>query len=195
MPPTSPREAAGPRRRSLLAGALGTTVAGGGTGLLSGCSGDSADSGPEHDAEARRLRRTAARQSRALLSHYDRTVAAHPDLAGRLKPLRGTVARHIGELSGPAPERTPGRDREGSGADDGGASHDGAGKTGDKPGGPARIPAGRKAALGDLADAERRTSDARVRALAGAPPELARLLASVAAAGAAHAYLLTERDT
>ncbi|MGW1926601.1 hypothetical protein ACWCQ0_47515 [Streptomyces massasporeus] len=48
------------------------------------------------------------------------------------------------------------------------------------------------AALKELAAAERAASDAHTAALVTAPPEYARLLASVAAAGAAHAYLLTE---
>ncbi|MFC5149852.1 hypothetical protein [Streptomyces aureoversilis] len=52
------------------------------------------------------------------------------------------------------------------------------------------VPGDEKAALAALADAERRTADSRTKALGSAPPELARLLASVAAAGAAHAYLL-----
>lgn len=47
-------------------------------------------------------------------------------------------------------------------------------------------------AVKELAAAERRTADAHTRTLLTAPPELARLLASIAAAGAAHAYLLTE---
>ncbi|WP_394342159.1 hypothetical protein [Streptomyces spongiicola] len=44
----------------------------------------------------------------------------------------------------------------------------------------------------ELAAAERRTADGHAAALSAAPPEYARLLASVAAAGAVHAYLLTE---
>ncbi|MEV4500821.1 hypothetical protein [Streptomyces klenkii] len=52
------------------------------------------------------------------------------------------------------------------------------------------VPGDEKAALAALADAERRTADTRTKALGSTPPELARLLASVAAAGAAHAYLL-----
>ncbi|MGW2900094.1 hypothetical protein ACWDAO_37285, partial [Streptomyces sp. NPDC001212] len=51
-----------------------------------------------------------------------------------------------------------------------------------------------KSALAGLAAAERSLSDRRTAALLQAPGELARLLASVAAAGAAHAYLLTEGD-
>lgn len=47
-------------------------------------------------------------------------------------------------------------------------------------------------AVKELAAAERHTADAHTVTLLTAPPELARLLASIAAAGAAHAYLLTE---
>ncbi|MFD5750625.1 hypothetical protein [Streptomyces sp. NPDC127033] len=47
-------------------------------------------------------------------------------------------------------------------------------------------------ALKELASAERRTCDTHTATLMEAPPELARLLASLAAASAAHAYLLTE---
>ncbi|OEJ94156.1 hypothetical protein [Streptomyces thermolilacinus] len=57
---------------------------------------------------------------------------------------------------------------------------------------PRGVPAEPGAALGELAALASRTAAAHTAALAGAPPELARLLASVAAAGAAHAYLLGE---
>ncbi|MFD7889766.1 hypothetical protein ACFV3O_15105, partial [Streptomyces albidoflavus] len=49
-----------------------------------------------------------------------------------------------------------------------------------------------EAALRGLADAERDLAARRGKDLLEAPGELARLLASAAAAGAAHAYLLTE---
>lgn len=54
------------------------------------------------------------------------------------------------------------------------------------------VPADAPAALRSLAAAERRTCDVYSAALLDAEPELARLLASVAAAGAAHEYLLTK---
>jgi hypothetical protein len=54
------------------------------------------------------------------------------------------------------------------------------------------VPAVEKDALAYLAAAERTLADQRIAALVDVPGELARLLASVAAAGAAHAYLLTE---
>ncbi|MGW4569394.1 hypothetical protein ACWEN3_46170, partial [Streptomyces sp. NPDC004561] len=53
-------------------------------------------------------------------------------------------------------------------------------------------PATEKDALAALAAAERTLADQRAKALLDLPGEPARLLASVAAAGAAHAYLLTE---
>ncbi|MFD7498468.1 hypothetical protein ACFV8T_40250 [Streptomyces sp. NPDC059832] len=57
---------------------------------------------------------------------------------------------------------------------------------------PPALPRSRAAGLKELAAAERRAADAHLAALMEAPPELARLLASIAAAGAAHVYLLTE---
>jgi hypothetical protein len=54
------------------------------------------------------------------------------------------------------------------------------------------VPGDDKDALASLAAAERELADRRAKALLDVPGELARLLASVAAAGAAHVYLLTE---
>jgi hypothetical protein len=54
------------------------------------------------------------------------------------------------------------------------------------------VPADPRTALTGLAAAERALADQRAKALLEVPGELARLMASVAAAGAAHAYLLTE---
>ncbi|MGW2732568.1 hypothetical protein ACWCYR_35260, partial [Streptomyces sp. NPDC001494] len=54
------------------------------------------------------------------------------------------------------------------------------------------VPAGEKDALAFLATAERSLADRRAKDLLDVPGELARLMASAAAAGAAHAYLLTE---
>ncbi|WP_439946622.1 hypothetical protein [Streptomyces sp. BBFR109] len=82
----------------------------------------------------------------------------------------------------------------------GGAGSPGAGKpSGGATGGPSdaaspAVPVKPADALAALAAAERSLADARAAALLDVPGELARLLASVAAAGAAHAYLLTEGD-
>jgi hypothetical protein len=58
----------------------------------------------------------------------------------------------------------------------------------------AAVPATEREALAGLAAAERKLADRRTAALLDLPGETARLLASVAAAGAAHVYLLTEGD-
>ncbi|MHC0434164.1 hypothetical protein ACX6XY_28935, partial [Streptomyces sp. O3] len=60
------------------------------------------------------------------------------------------------------------------------------------PGASAAVPADEKAALAQLAAAERKLADARRTALLELPGEQARLLASVAAAGDVHVYLLSE---
>lgn len=162
------------RRRTLLAG----SVLGGAALLLTGCSEDSGPGGGRKDADAAaeaRLRAQAARDSAALLARYDATLAAHPGLGERLRPLRAEVARHAAAF-GPAPSAQP---------------RAGAPAAPSAPASPA-VPPDEKQARTDLAAAERRTADARAAALVAAPPELARLLASVAAAGAAHAYLLAE---
>ncbi|MEV4332564.1 hypothetical protein AB0K02_18825 [Streptomyces sp. NPDC049597] len=168
------------RRRALLA--TGAAAA----AMVTGCSDDAAQErpprGPAADpAQAEKaLRRRLAARSRTLLDEYDAVIARHPALAGRLTPLRAHVAAHVAALAGrkqaPAAPVSPSPSGTGSVV----------------PGGPA--PDDPVAALKALAAAERRTSDAHTASLADAEPELARLLASVAAAGAAHAYLLTKGD-
>ncbi|WP_406399280.1 hypothetical protein OH805_09370 [Streptomyces sp. NBC_00879] len=109
------------------------------------------------------LRRRLAAASGALRDQYDAVIAQHPALAGQLAALRAAVAEHVTALGG---------------------------TTRVAPAQP--VPADAPAALRSLAAAERRTGDAYSAALLDAEPELARLLASVAAAGAAHEYLLTK---
>ncbi|TGA96324.1 hypothetical protein E4099_24210 [Streptomyces palmae] len=171
-------------------------MAGGAAGamaLLGGCA-DGTDR-PDADRSARspaaeRLRARAERQSTELLARYDATLAAHPALADRLAPLRAETARHAQAFAGRPAGGTPGAPSgspapaSASAAPKHGAAHSGADGT--------PVPDRPEAALAALARAERRTADARTAALAEAPGELARLLASVAACGAAHAYLLTE---
>ncbi|MER6781829.1 MULTISPECIES: hypothetical protein [unclassified Streptomyces] len=171
-----------PSRRSLLAGAAGVA----GAALLTGCSdgGGSPDTGGGVPLE-RRMRETAVRESERLLERYDATAAAHPALAARLAPLRSAVAAHAGALASAdaATGRTPG-----SAPPSASPSSAAAGAPV-----PSADPVPQKAeeALSALADAERSLAEARTVTLAGAPGELARLLASVAACGAVHAYLLT----
>ncbi|WP_344319683.1 ferritin-like domain-containing protein [Streptomyces yatensis] len=175
---SSARDAAVPRRRSLLlgGGALGAVA------LLSGCSDDAEprrDTGGE--AAVALLRARGARDSTALLARYDATVDAHPDLAERLAPLREETARHAAVFTT--------KDRSASPSATASRSPSAGGQRVPK------VPEDEKQALSALAQAERRTADTRTAALATAPPELARLLASVAACGAAHVYLLTQRGT
>ncbi|WP_395577331.1 hypothetical protein [Streptomyces sp. BK79] len=176
---SSPRLPSGPRRRSLLASAAGAA-------LLAGCSGGpgSGDAGADPSA-VDRVRARAARDSAELAGRYAAVIAAHPGLAERLRPLREATVRHaeaFGAVPGASPEASPSVSARAAGPQDG----DGAG-AGD-------VPVVEKDALALLAGAERKLAGRRTRALAEVPGELARLLASVAAAGAAHVYLLTEGD-
>ncbi|MEU5890737.1 hypothetical protein ABZ835_28400 [Streptomyces sp. NPDC047461] len=167
--PPPPRTPSGPRRRTLLASAAGAA-------LLVGCS-----SGSEETEEstggspsvAERARTRAARDSRGIVERYDAVIAAYPGLAERLGVLRAEAVRHVEAFGG-----TP-------------AATGSASPTAGSPA-PSAVPGTEKDALAGLATAERSLADARAKSLLEVPGELARLLASVAAAGAAHAYLLTE---
>ncbi|MEU9232765.1 hypothetical protein [Streptomyces subrutilus] len=170
MPWTLPSR---PSRRSLLTGAAGTV-------LLAGCSDAGPPGGDTGIPPERRMREAAVRDSARLLERYDATAAAHPALAARLAPLRAAVAAHAAAFSLTPP-----------GAPSAAASPPG-GKGAAAPAPSAEPVAPKPAdALTALADAERSLSEARTIDLAGAPGELARMLASVAACGAVHAYLLT----
>ncbi|MEU6601484.1 hypothetical protein [Streptomyces flaveolus] len=160
--PPPPRVPSGPRRRTLLASAAGGA-------LLAGCSAGP-ESGADGPSATQRARARAARDSRGLLARYDAVLAAHPGLAERLRPLRAQVAAHAAAFA----DGTTGTASATAGAST------------------AAVPATEKDAVAGLAAAERALADQRAKDLLEAPGELARLLASVAAAGAAHAYLLTE---
>ncbi|MFF9352127.1 hypothetical protein [Streptomyces sp. NPDC014734] len=151
--------------------------------VLAGCgdSGDRNDSARDRAPTAaeitaalrteKKLRTNAARAGGELLDRYEQVIADHPATATGLAPLRDAVRAHVAALA-PAGGGTPASTRRRT------AATGNAGDAGD--------------AVRALAAEERRIADDRAAALAEAPPELARLLASVAAAGAAHAYLLTE---
>ncbi|MCC3772143.1 hypothetical protein [Streptomyces sp. UNOC14_S4] len=172
---TTTRGASGPRRRGVLAGGA-ALLTGGATILLTGCSSGTGGS-DERTSTGDRLRADAGRESAALLDRYDATIAAHGGLARRLAPLRAEVARHAEafgtETAPPSPPASTSPSVSASAPALG-------------------VPGDEKAALADLARAEQRLVDTRTAALTGAPPELARLLASVAAAGAGHVFLLGE---
>ncbi|MGC9381949.1 hypothetical protein [Streptomyces sp. MH13] len=170
-----PRLPSGPRRRSLLASAAGAA-------LLVGCSGGSDSGGTEGGRPAAdRARARAARDSEGLAGRYAEVIAAHPGLAERLRPLHAEAVRHaeaFGTVRTTAPEASPSASARAAGPGNGSGT----------------VPASEKDALALLAAAERELAARRTEALLGVPGELARLLASVAAAGAAHVYLLTEGD-
>ncbi|SHM66957.1 hypothetical protein SAMN05216499_11341 [Actinacidiphila paucisporea] len=105
----------------------------------------------------------AVRDSTELIGRYDAAAAAHPALAARLRPLRAEVARHVEAFGGKPPAAVP------------------------SPAAPAATAA---QALAGLAAAERALADRRAATALTVPGELARLIASVAAAGAGHAALL-----
>lgn len=180
--PLPTRSRTGPRRRSLLAGLAGTA-------LLTGCTsgdGDAVSATRARQASAaERTRARAARDSAALGARYDEVIAAHPSLAERLGPLRAEVASHAkafgsgGPGGSPSPASSGAPSPSGAGAPSGAAS-------------PVPVPAAPKEALASLAARERELADTRTVQSVDVPGELARLLASVAASGAAHAYLLTE---
>ncbi|MFB6553398.1 hypothetical protein [Streptomyces sp. NPDC056405] len=172
--PASPCPPSGPRRRTLLASAAGAA-------LLVGCSGGPDDGGTEGGPPAAdRARARAARDSEELAGRYAAVISAHPGLVERLGPLHAEVVRHaeaFGAVRAASPKASPSVSARAAGPEDSGA-----------------VPAAEKDALALLAAAERKLADRRTAALLEVPGELARLLASVAAAGSAHVYLLTEGE-
>jgi hypothetical protein len=142
-----------------------------------GCStdGDDTENTADSPSAAERARARAATDSEALLQHYDAVLAAHPTLTERLEPLRAEVVRHATAFGGSG--ATPSRTATAAPSASASAS---------------AVPVTASDALAGLAAAERSLADKRAKALLDVPGELARLLASVAAAGAGHAYLLTE---
>ncbi|MFC8231150.1 hypothetical protein [Streptomyces sp. NPDC057287] len=163
----------GTTRRSALtatgAFALGAVLTGCGSGPETPGASAGADARAASLRAGKALRAAAARDSGSLLTRYEQAAAAHPVTEAGLAPLQAIVREHLTALGGPAKAAS---------------------------GSPAPTPpAGAtdaRAALRELAAEERRVADGRAAALLNAEPELARLLASLSAAGAAHAYLLTE---
>ncbi|MGW1728584.1 hypothetical protein ACWCQK_37580 [Streptomyces sp. NPDC002306] len=199
-PPPS-RTPSGPRRRTLLTSAAGAA-------LLVGCSTageDAEESAGDSPSAAEKARARAARDSQGIVEQYDVVIVAHPGLAERLGPLRAEALRHVQAFETDKTSASPSTRSRSSSASPSTPSSSStssvsasssslSGPTG-SPSSTASSPAGagtEKDALAGLATAERTLADQRAKALLDLPGELARLLASVAAAGAAHAYLLTE---
>ncbi|MEU6988966.1 hypothetical protein ABZ946_37195 [Streptomyces sp. NPDC046324] len=198
------------RRALLAAGAV----------TLAGCTSEGGGGRPRKPSAAERaalaeaaLRRRSAATSRDLLERYDAVLTAHPPLAGRLAPLRAAVAAHVAALAEGAAKDAPSADTRpaDTGAERATSGTGSASGRGSATGSASPVPSGSGApasgapasgaptvatepavALKELAAAARSTADAHAATLLDAPPEYARLLASVAAAGAVHAILLTE---
>lgn len=170
------RALSGPRRRSLIVGAAGA-------GLLVGCSSGGEGSGAAGSgaSEVDKARARVVRDSEALVERYDAVIAAHPDLAALLTPLRAEVVRHARAFGGGKRTGTASPSPSGSSSASASASPS-----------PSPVSEDPKVALAALGAAERKLADRRAKALLEVPGEVARLMASVAAAGAGHAYLLTE---
>ncbi|MGW6907640.1 hypothetical protein [Streptomyces sp. NPDC054940] len=188
--PSPPRFPSGPRRRTLLASAAA------GAALLVGCSSgaenprDSAGTTSGSPSLTERARARAARDSEGLVARYDAVLAAHPVLAELVGPLRAQAVRHAEAFGGGSPG-SPGTSGPSASSSTVSKAPQ-AGKASPSSSPSATVPATEQGALAELAAAERELADRRAKELLHVPGELARLLASVAAAGAVHAYLLTE---
>jgi hypothetical protein len=158
-------------------GVLRAGTAAAGAAALAACSGGAGSARrPAATSASGPPRARAARRTSGLIAAYDATLRAHPGLAHELRPLRAELALHLEAFGGPPAGAPPSP----SGSPPASA-----------PASPApSVPASPAAARRALARAEQRVSDAHSAALLTAPPGLARLLASVAAAGAGHVLLL-----
>jgi hypothetical protein len=123
------------------------------------------------------IREGAAEAERALLAAYAATIARHPELTER---LAAPSAHHVEHLSALAPPATPTPTVSAP------ASSPAAGGAGVSSG----VPDDPLAAVAALATAERVAAGRQLEYLGAASPGLARLLASVGAAEAAHAAVL-----
>ena len=148
-----------------------------GSAALVGCtSGAKKSTGPkpEPDPDAATLaRRTAAAAELALAGRYEALISSTPALATRLTPLLEHHRKHVGALipTGASTATSPTVAASATAAP---------------------VPP-QKSALAELAAAERALSAQHVSALQDLPADLAMLLASLAAAAAAHAAELARR--
>jgi hypothetical protein len=108
----------------------------------------------------------------ALIALYDAVLAAHPGLAGRLKPLRDHHVQHLSVLKR---HYVPGT---------------GMATASPTPQVSTTAPAGERRALGALRAAERNAANARADDVRRSAPGLSQLLASIGACEAGHAQVL-----
>jgi hypothetical protein len=162
-----------PTRRLVLLGAAAA--------WLAACTGDdgrppateASPSGPEPDAL---LRADVAEAERELLALHLATVSTHPALAAQLAPFSARHRRHLEAVEASGPMATPQPSTAAA----------------SPPGGtPPAVPADAAQALAAVRTAERAAGAARIAdCLRSEDPELAELLAAVAACEAAHDVVL-----
>ncbi|MFF9410638.1 hypothetical protein ACF1B0_34690 [Streptomyces anandii] len=219
--PPFPRALVGPRRRSLLASAAGAALLVGcsaGSEDSGGTGGSPSLADRVRAAAARDSQGLARRYDAVAAAHpglAERLRPLRAEVAAHAEAFGGTPATPAATSPGTEDSRAPAGPEApptGAGTAAGKPSGAAAGAGGDTAAGtpagahagsaagagagggasPSAVPGKAKDALAELAAAERALADRRAAVLGRVPGELARLLASVAAAGAAHAYLLTE---
>lgn len=158
--PTPPPGARAGRRAVLL----GTAGVLGGAGLvgLTGCGMFNREEAPEQTGLDTFIASTAG-----LANRYDATVAANPDLAAALTPLRDAHRAHLAALASAVGKTAP---AAGSGEAAGG---------------------GKAEVYATLAEAEKAGRDEAIAECLKSTPRLAGLLGSIAAARATHLEVLT----
>jgi hypothetical protein len=161
-----------PSRRSVLAG--------GGLLLLSACTGSSTPHSPGLTADQRLAHRVAVEVDE-LATAYALTIAAHPKLRTALAPLAAEHVAHSAALVALLPKPTSTPDATGSPS---------ASTSTPSTAPSATVPSTPGAAREALAAAERAAAARRRHQAGAAGPELARLLASIAACEAVHAALV-----
>ncbi|MFE4519669.1 ferritin-like domain-containing protein [Kitasatospora sp. NPDC056783] len=160
-----------PSRRTFLALGLLTTL----TACTSGSDEHRTTAEPPRDPDTpARLRAVAATDR--LLGAYDGLLAAPGARTDLLQPLREDTVRHRAALAQGLPTATPSAPDPAS----------------DSPS-PTGGPTGSAATLADLAALERQSADSHLHDLEGAGPDLARLLAAIAASKALHAAALGDQ--
>jgi hypothetical protein len=170
-----------PTRRLVLLGAAAASLA--------ACTGDDPTPSPTAGAPDRTdpdalLRAEVTSAERDLLARYQATVAAHPALAAQLAPFSARHRRHLDAVETSGPVATPAPTSPGTGPP-------GTPSAAPTPIAPPAVPADPGQALTALRGAERAAADARVAdCLRSEDPELAQLLAAVAACEAAHDVVL-----
>lgn len=165
----------GPSRRDLLAGAALL--------LASACTGSTAPPPPAPLTADQRLARRVASEVRVLSAAYAATITAHPSTRSRLSGLAAEHELHAAALDGLVPVRTATAS----------APATTTGPTSPSPSAVPEVPATPEAATAALAEAERAATQHRRGQALRAGPELARLLASIAACEAVHADLVGGR--